>query len=195
MNNKLFGNDSFDLQNNTNQKVDIRKEVATERGARYVYINVGSLGPENEDEFTLTVAHEPFIYKEFWRDWHVLIYALVIVICIDAPGFFIDMISGNRQHFVDKRSIKKGFSAKFKYLVEMLDLFKDQVYLYTLKHNNGPLCVLIGSIALPIVLTDAIVNVGEFPDVDKPNGTKQNMLHNLMIHLGFTDGSIFEDGI
>ena len=172
MNNKLFGNDSFDLQSNTNQKVDIRNEVATERGARYVYVNVASLDPENDDEFTLTVAHEPFIYKEFWRDWHVLIYALIIVICIEAPAYFIDYYTKKRIKMIDKCSIKKGFLAKFKYLVEMLDLFKDQVYLYTLKHDNGPLCFLIFSITFPIVFLDVAINNEKFEGLGYPDGVK-----------------------
>jgi len=35
-NNYYFGNDSFDLTGNYNQFVDIRKEVAIERGFKYI---------------------------------------------------------------------------------------------------------------------------------------------------------------
>ena len=56
LNNKLFGKDSYELQNNHNQKVDMRELVANERGAHFIFMNIANLDPTNDDEFTLTVA-------------------------------------------------------------------------------------------------------------------------------------------
>ena len=49
LNNYLFGEDSFDLQYNHNQKVDIKKDVATERGAQYILIDASNI--ESDEDF------------------------------------------------------------------------------------------------------------------------------------------------
>lgn len=158
-------------------------------------MNIAELSPENSDEFTLTVGQEPFIYKEFWRDWHVLVYALVLILCVLAPKHFIDFYTLKRLKLVDKRSIKKGFTGKIRYLFELLDLFKDQVYLYTMKHKTGPLLFLCNSIAAPFALLDAAINEESMPDLNRPEPIKQTIMHNFMIYLGFTDGSLYEEGV
>jgi hypothetical protein len=69
-----------------------------ERGAKMVYINVDSLDSSFTEEFDLTVGHEPFIYKEFWRDWHVLAYAATLVLFIYAAKAFVEFYLFKRLH-------------------------------------------------------------------------------------------------
>jgi len=79
-NNYYFGNDSFDLTGNHNQLVDIQKEVATGRGFKYIMINTTLLESETGETFELTIADEPWIYKQFWKRWVIIIFALLFVL-------------------------------------------------------------------------------------------------------------------
>ena len=74
-NNEWFGPDSFDLQGNHNQKVDMRKEVAQERGADWVVMNNSAIVGQTQS-FTLDVGFEPFVLTPFWMKWHVTNFAL-----------------------------------------------------------------------------------------------------------------------
>ena len=40
----------------------MRQLAANERGAMYVFMYIAKLDSGNDDEFTMTVAQEPFIY-------------------------------------------------------------------------------------------------------------------------------------
>lgn len=74
----------------------MRELVANERGAHYVFMNIANLDPTNDDEFILTVAQEPFVYTDFWRKWHVLVYALLIALIVFVTGYFIDFYTLKR---------------------------------------------------------------------------------------------------
>ena len=78
-------------------------------------------------------------------------------------------------------------------------MFKDQVYLYTMKHRPGALMALIFSITLPPALVDLAINHAEFPALEgyeeKSEIPRHNFIHNMMIFYGFTDGSDFEDAM
>ena len=128
----------------------------------------------------------------------MLIYAILLVLFVLVPGHFIDFYTLKRISMVDKSAIKKGFTAKFKYFFELLDLFKDQVYLYTMKHKPGSLIALIFSITMPIAGADLALNHVNFSSLGLPEYSdipRHNFIHNLMIYLGFTDGSDFENAV
>lgn len=67
-----------------------------------VYINVDSLDSSFTEEFDLTVGHEPFIYKEFWRDWHVLAYAITFVLFFYSASAFVDFYLFKRIHMTEE---------------------------------------------------------------------------------------------
>ena len=76
-------------------------------------------------------------------------------------------------------------------------MFKDQVYLYTIKHRPDALIALIFSITLPPALSDLAINHVEFPafGLEETEIPRNNFIHNMMIFYGFTDGSDFEDAM
>lgn len=76
-------------------------------------------------------------------------------------------------------------------------MFKDQVYLYTIKHRRGALIALILSITFPPALSDLGINHAEYPalGLEESEIPRQNFIHNMMIFYGFTDGSDFENAM
>ena len=77
-----------------------------------------------------------------------------------------------------------------KWVSELIDLFKDQNYLYSLKHKTSQLLVLITSMCLPFAVFDLSSNTedmkmhGEFLPAQIKTVT-----HNFMIYLG-----LFKEG-
>ena len=80
MNNKLFGNDSFDLQDNYNRLVNVKSNVAKERGAKYVVINATALtmlGPSQS--FSFKIGFEPWIFTEYWKKLVAILIILPMI--------------------------------------------------------------------------------------------------------------------
>jgi hypothetical protein len=51
-----------------------------------------------------------------------------------------------------------GVKASFKWVLELLDLYKDQNYLYSIKHKTPQLLVLITSMCFPFAAFDWLSN-------------------------------------
>ena len=80
LNNQLFGNDSYDKTDNYNQKVDITKEIALERAAKFIMMNANLI--DSDEDFEITIGAEPFLLTEFWREWLFLIFnAFIPFVC------------------------------------------------------------------------------------------------------------------
>ena len=172
MNNQLFGNDSFDLTGNHNQKVDIRNEVATERAAKYILIDASVL--ESDEDFELTVALEPFLLTDFWRIWLVLMYlSYSILFYIISSGVVMGL---NGKDVWDELAKKTGLLAKFTWALEMLDMYKDYVYLFAFYHKPWASILLIASIVVPFALSDLEGSSRDF-----------TFLHNVLNYIGLTD--------
>lgn len=174
INNQLFGNDSFDLTGNHNQKVDIRNELATERAAKYILIDATLL--DSDENYELTVALEPFLLTDFWRIWLVLM-------CFSYSVLFYMISSGvvmalNGKDAVEELKKKTGFVNKFTWALEMFDMYKDYVYLFAFLHKTWASILLIASIVVPIALSDLL-------------GSSERgltLLHNFLNYIGLTGG-------
>jgi len=172
MNNQLFGNDSFDLTGNHNQKVDIRNELATERAAKYILIDASVL--ESDEDFELTVALEPFLLTDFWRIWLVLMYlSYSILFYMMTTGVVMGL---NGKDVWDELAKKTGLLAKFTWALEMLDMYKDYMYLFAFYHKPWASILLIASIVVPFALSDWLGSDEGF-----------TFLHNVLNYIGLTD--------
>lgn len=166
---RWFGEDSFDLQGNHNQMVDIRKELAIERGATWVEMDVTKM--ISDEVFSLIATLEPFFEDAFWRCWKILyFFTWVLLAVFYGSGMYKDF---KKRKGIVRKTSKYCFMrflasvntlvfwllVQFRWAFECFDYLKDWTYLLLLKHNMTTLFLLIISLVLPYVIQDSILQL------------------------------------
>lgn len=149
-NNRLFGNDSFDITGNYNQKVDIQNKLASDRGGKYVLVNATKIF--SDKNFELTLALEPFIVREFWRKWKIIMFGSWIILALLIVNGLKQGSKG--ENIFKNMAYKSGILAGIVWILELIDLFKDIIYLFSFPHTGLMFFVLVCSIVIPFAIYD-----------------------------------------
>lgn len=92
LNRKLFGNEKLDTSQNDNIMVNQNIPLAIERGATWIEINLAKI--KSNKIFNLKITLEPFVMSEFWSDWLIINFALLIPLAYFLAKAYVKYLKG-----------------------------------------------------------------------------------------------------
>jgi len=114
-------------------------------------INTTLLESETDKTFEITIADEPWIYKQFWKRWLIIFQIPLFALSYLVPKGYIKASS-------DDEDAEEGPLDKLQsyvtWVLEILDMYKDWVLLFAFSHARWAYLTLISSIVLPFALAD-----------------------------------------
>ena len=154
----MFGEDSFTETGNHNLLVNLKNKLAIERGAESVFLNATALILSKK--IYVKIGFDFFTKEFFWKAFQILCYSQWFFLFYKLSTSYVAMSKGIDliEKALSNTSLAATINNQCSWVLEMIDLSKDWIYLFMFYHRLLPFLILAFSLSFPFALIDAAIN-------------------------------------